>query len=87
MKKTTKKLRVKKWFESGELDSRNLKQDDILDECGRLLDKAYSHEILGQTLFQATDGKYYTITVEAVISEANPEYVKDLLTNPIKEAQ
>jgi hypothetical protein len=43
------------------------------------LDKAYTSEILGEVCFQATDNKFYTITVEAVIGEANPEYAKDCL--------
>jgi hypothetical protein len=34
---------------------------------------------LGDVLFQATDGKYYVITVEALIQEANPDYVTEVL--------
>ena len=30
-------------------------------------------------MFQATNGKYYTVTVEAMITQANPEWVKDVL--------
>jgi hypothetical protein len=74
-----KPLRVKKWIRTGELD-KNKAQKEILEDCGRLLDEAYSHEILGEVLFLATDGKYYVITVEALIQEANPEYVKDVIS-------
>jgi hypothetical protein len=75
-----KKLRVKKWVSVGELNESRKDQDEILGDCGRLLDKAYSHEILGTVLFQATDGKYYTITVEAVLGKANPEWVKEVMS-------
>lgn len=81
-----KELEVKRWLRTGELDENHTLQDDILDDCGRLLDKAYSHEILGEVMFEATDGKIYVINVEAMISEANPEYVKDVL-NEIEEEE
>lgn len=77
---------VKKWIATGELNEKNRKQADILDECGRLLDKSCSSEILGEVLFKGTDGKYYCICVEAIISEANPEYVKDFKKATNKEA-
>ena len=41
--------------------------------------QAYSHEIIGQVLFKATNGKHYTITVEAIISEANKEFAQDIM--------
>lgn len=66
-----------KWIESGNLDPEAIKDsDDILYECGELLDDSCAYEIVGQVLFKAKDGKYYTVTVEAVIAEANPEVVK-----------
>lgn len=77
---TKKPIRVKKWISSGELNSRNRTQASILDDCGRLLDESCSHEILGEVLFQATNGKHYVITVEAMIQEASTEYVKDMLS-------
>lgn len=51
----------------------------ILDDCGRLLDSACTHEILGEVLFLATNGKYYTITVEAVIGEASASWRNEIL--------
>lgn len=72
-------FRVKRWLRSGELNSNCTTQDEILESCGDLLDSACSHDILGEVLFEATDGKVYVVTVEAVIAEANPEYVKDVL--------
>ena len=74
------KLTVKKWIAVGELDEKEIDQDSILDTAGRLLDRAYSHEILGEVLFEATNGKHYVVTIEACIEEANPEYVKETLS-------
>jgi len=83
---TQKKLKVKKWILSGELNSKNRTKDSILNNCGRLLDDSCSHVILGEVLFQATDNKFYTITVEAVIGLANPEYAKDCIERMKEEA-
>jgi hypothetical protein len=71
-------LKVKKWVRNGELEKCRT-QEQILEQCGRALDANCAYDILGDVLFQATDGKYYTVTVEAVVSPANPEYVKDIL--------
>ena len=72
---------VKKWIKSGELNEDCVTQEDVLSNCGRLLVDSCSHEILGEVLFEGTDGKYYVITTEAMIQEANPEYVKEALEN------
>jgi hypothetical protein len=74
----SKPLTVKKWILTGELNQCK-KQESILEQCGRLLDKNGVYDILGDVLFQATNGKYYTVTVEAVIAQANPEFVKEVL--------
>jgi len=74
-----KPIKVAKWISCGELEERTRTQADILSQCGRLLDAACSHEIVGTVLFKATDGRYYTVTVEATIGEANPNFVKNLL--------
>ena len=76
---TKKPLKVKKWIVSGELSGTNRTMDAVIAECGIRLDKSCTSEILGEVLFLATDGKYYTITVEAVIGRANPEWVKEVI--------
>ena len=81
VKGAPKPLKVKKWILTGELDDTIKTQAQILDRAGSLLDKACSHEILGEVLFQATNGKYYVVTVEAVIGRANPAYLKDSLAD------
>jgi len=72
-------VKVKRWIKGGELNESNVDQDSILDDCGNLLDKSCSHEILGEVVFEGDDGKFYVITVEAVIAEGNPDYIKSVL--------
>jgi hypothetical protein len=80
LKELDKKVtRVKKWIRSGEL-SPNSAIEDVIAECGRALDHNGSNDILGDVVFLGNDGKYYAITVEAVIHEADMEYVKDLIS-------
>ena len=47
--------------------------------AGRRLDKNYAHDIMGEILFEAEDGKTYVGCVEFVIEEANPDYVKSVM--------
>jgi hypothetical protein len=75
-----KETRVKKWLLHGELNPRNHKLSSVIEECGRLLDKSCTGDILGDVLYEGTDGKYYTIHVEALIQEAYPLYVQDIKT-------
>jgi hypothetical protein len=72
-----KKLVVKKVISTGELDIKpGTTSDDLIEQAGDALDGCESHEILGTVLFQATDGRYYTMTVEAVIGVASKSFVK-----------
>lgn len=75
----TSPLVVEEWVSEGHLgEDPPLTQADILYVCGRLLDKCSSTEILGSPLFKATNGRHYVINVEALIEEANPEYVEEV---------
>lgn len=72
--------KIVEFLRTGEMHVKDIDNvEDLLTQAGRLLDKACSHDICGEVVFKAADGKYYTLTVEAVISEVNPEYVADLL--------
>jgi hypothetical protein len=82
----SKKLQVKKWINCGEINPDAMTQDEILESCGNLLDHSCSHDIVGEAMFLATDGKYYVITVEAMITKANPAYAKDFLKRMKQEA-
>jgi len=75
-------MNIKRWIRDGneEFEKQGLDDmEDILCAAGRLLDDADSHEIVGEVLFEGEDGKFYTGTVEFVIAEADPEYVKEAL--------
>lgn len=80
-----KLLKVKEWISLGELSEPCKTNRDILDQAADLLDGACSHDILGQVLFKATNGKYYTVTVEALIGEAEKGFVKDALAEKAEE--
>jgi len=71
-------MKITKWIRTGELNDSITTKEELLESCGDLLDASCSSEILGEVVFEADDGKTYVVTVEAVISEANPEYLEDL---------
>lgn len=70
--------RVERWVECGEIGEVQT-IDEILERAGACLDASQSHEICGPILFQAEDGRWYTLTVEGVIAVAHPQYVEDTL--------
>ena len=75
-----KPIVVKEWIEAGELDPANAEMEDVIEDCANLMDRCEATEILGGgILFKGTDDKYYTITIEAVVGEASPEFVKETL--------
>lgn len=51
----------------------------LLEVAGRRMDKACTHDVLGEVLFEGDDGKFYTGNLEFHISEAHPDYVKEIL--------
>lgn len=68
---------IKRWIASGEVGE----HDDfrsLLETAGRLLDKSCASDIFGDVVFEAEDSTVHVMTVEGVIGEANPDYVKDL---------
>lgn len=76
-------LQVKRFLRTGNTDPRNLQ--DLLDEAGSLLDEANSHDIVGEVVFEGTDGKYYVGTVEFCIGEINPDYLQNILNEDAME--
>lgn len=75
---------IKRVIREGEL-SDPASVPDMLEQAGRLLDKAYSHEIVGEVVFEGEDGNHYVGTTEFVIGVANPEYLKDVLKEEADE--
>jgi len=71
-------MRIKKMICDGEIDPVST-TEELLEQAARRLDKACSHDILGEVIFEGEDGKFYTCTVEAVIGEVNPEYLAEVL--------
>lgn len=49
---------------------------DLLDELNHMLDAADAKDIIGAISFKAENGKYYAITVEAVINECAKEFAE-----------
>lgn len=70
-------LTVEEWFQAGELASDlervGVTTSEILEGMGALLDRANTCEIPGDVLFRASDGKLYTVHVEAEIVEVAPD--------------
>lgn len=82
MAKKIKPLRIVKWIRDGNEGFKAQKietQSELLEAAGRLLDKSYSGDIVGDCVFKASDGKHYVGTVEFVLSECSPDYLADLL--------
>jgi hypothetical protein len=76
-------VEIKRWIRdgiNGDLSSTCETTEALLETAGRLLDRAYSHEIVGEVLFEGEDGKIYVGTVEFCIGEANPDYVKEVVS-------
>lgn len=73
-------MQIKKWLRQGEF-CQETNTDDLLEAAGRKLDKGYANDLVGDVLFIGEDGKTYVGTVEFVITEANPDYVKTVMEN------
>lgn len=83
---TTFPLKIKRFIQDGEIHTDDVKNtDQLLERAGHLLDKSYSHDIVGQVMFEADNSKIYVMTVEAIINEANPDYVKKVLDEIAEE--
>lgn len=77
---TAKKRKIKRFILSGEVDDACDDTDELLHILGVLLDKDGSAELLpGGVLFEDQDGRYHTISVEAVIRKVLPGRLDDLL--------
>lgn len=72
-------MKIKQWLKSGEFEGTEKDTKAVITSAGQMLDSASTPEILGTNLFEGSDGRYYTVTVEAVISEASEEFSSDIL--------
>ncbi len=72
---------IKKWLRDGEhnLEDSCDHTEDLIAAAGRLMDKAYAQDIVGEILFEGEDGKMYVGVTTFQILEASPEYVEDMM--------
>mgnify|MGYP001035150643 CR=1 FL=1 len=78
-------MKIKRMLREGEIGDVKT-TDELLETAGTLLDKSEAHEILGsEVVFEGEDGKFYVCTIEAVIGEAHPDYLKQVLTEIAEE--
>ena len=74
-----KPLKIVKWLRTGELSEGDWNFRSLIESLGNLLDHACSHDIFGDIIFVAEDGLTYVASVEGVIEQADPGYVKEIL--------
>lgn len=79
-------MKITKWIRTGTHDMADIHDTDVLmDTAGRAMDKAYTHEIMGEVVFEAEDGKTYVGIVTFTLDEINPEYLKMLQDEDAEE--
>jgi len=74
-------MKIEKWIISpfGRGSRQPEDTDEMIEFAGRCMDKACVHDIVGDCVFKAEDGKTYVGTIEFVLSECNPDYLENLL--------
>ena len=77
---STNPLKIVEWLRTGELEYGELPRNtsELLDDLGDKLDCSGSGDLFGSIVFKAENGVWYVATVEGLIAEANPAYLKDL---------
>jgi hypothetical protein len=71
-------LKIKRWIKSGELTGAE-DVSDVLEQVGNILDHGCVWDNIGDVIFEAADGVTYVVTIEGMISQADPDYVKEIL--------
>lgn len=79
-------FKVEKVVEAGNL---NIEAEDsctsVLQEAANALESNESSEIVGGgILFKGTNGRWYTVVVEAIVAPADPRFVKENVPAPVK---
>jgi hypothetical protein len=64
-------MKIKHWFQTGELDEAQ-NQDDLLDQCALILSKSYAGDMFGYNVFMGEDGNLYQVFVTAEIQQISP---------------
>lgn len=82
-----KGMKITKWLQTGEFDGTAADTKELLEEACNMLDGANTADILSANLFLASNGRYYTVTVEASIDEAADDFVQDVLADLPADAE
>jgi hypothetical protein len=69
--------KIVEWLDKGEFYNPKTVRA-LIQEAGTMLDRAEASEICGGPLFRLANGKWYRVSVEAIIEEADPEYVHEI---------
>lgn len=72
-------LQIREWLAAEHLPIDIFTTNELYESAQEILDNACAYDILGSVLFVGEDGKYYTMTVEAVLDEASESFVKSVL--------
>lgn len=73
-------LRIVRVISEGQMDGKYLGHlGHVYEQAGNLLDDSCAYEILGDVLVECEDGKFYVMSVEGLLSEADATYVKNKL--------
>lgn len=82
-------IEIDKVISGGEIgDGKEWKTtSDLLDDACQVMDKSYTCEVLGDVRFLGKDGKTYSVELQTVVLEVEPEEVEpdDLTTDKIIE--
>ena len=64
-----------------------LDDTDIIDQAAQVLDSVDAANLIEQNLILGSDGKFYVVTTEAVLGEANPAYAKGTIQDMVNMLQ
>jgi len=68
---------IDEWLDLGAFEVEPVNVRELMQDAGRLLDKACSGEILQSPYFKI-GGQWYTLSVEAYLLEADPDAIEEL---------
>ncbi len=71
-------IKIKRHMTSSELSTSATNSDELIQDAAAALDNHNASEILGRVVFEGEDGKFYQMTVEAVIEEISRDHAEEL---------
>lgn len=75
-----KTLKIKRFLRSGDLSEPESIKDnhDLLETFSDVLDAIQTQDVLGEIIFEATDGKTYVMLLEPSFHEISPDYLAQI---------